>query len=205
MPKISSHTSEHPNFFCIWGYCEQCSKSDFPRLLKQLCDEVCPFNEPNENLKSGFRKWGIYPLNAGPVLERLPGGQTAEDSASAVSSAIVNMLQSVGTPPESNRRRKKRTDVAPGKSISTSDLRDAVESNVENENATSHDHTKVFGQPVDCQSTSSSVKFQSASLEHAEVVQQDYIQPNIPGPSGLTSQSKKTHTRNLSSKQSRKI
>ena len=208
MPKISSHTSEHPNFFCVRGYCEQCSKSVFPRLLKQFCNEVCLFNEPNENLKSGFRKCGIYPLNAGSVLERLPGGltgsQTAEDSASAVSSAIVNMLQSMRTPPESNRRRKKRVDVAPGKSISTSDLRDAVESNVENENATSHDHTKVFGQPVSCQSTSSSVKFQSASLEHAEVVQQDYIQTDILGPSGLTSQSKRIHTQNISSKQSRK-
>ena len=174
MPKISSHTSEDQTFFCIWGYCEQWSKSVFPRLLKQLCDEVCPFNQPNENLTSGFRKCGIYPLNADPVLERLPGGltgsQTAEESASAVNSAIVNMLQSMRTPPESNRHRKKQIDVAPGKSISTSDLRDAVESNVENENATSHDHTKVFGQPVGRQSTSSSVKFQSASLEHAEVV-----------------------------------
>ena len=76
MPKISSHTSEHPNFFCVWGYCEQCSKSVFPRLLKQFCNEVCPFHEPNKNLKSGFRKCGIYPLNAGSVLERLPGGLT---------------------------------------------------------------------------------------------------------------------------------
>ena len=79
-----------------------------------------------------------------------------------------------------------------------------MESNVENENAASHDHTKVFGQPVSCQSTSSSVKFQSALLEHAEVVQQDYIQTDILGPSGLTSQSKRIHTQNLFSKQSRK-
>ena len=88
---------------------------------------------------------------------------------------IANMLQSMRIPPKSNRPQKKQIDVAPGKSIFSSDLRDAVESNVENENATSHDHTKVFGQPVGCQSTSFSVKFQSASLEHAEVVQQDYI------------------------------
>ena len=74
-----------------------------------------------------------------------------------------------------------------------------MESNVKNENATSHDHTKVFGQSI-----SSSVKFQSASLEHAEVVQQDYIHPDIPGPSGITSQSKRIHTQNLPSKQSRK-
>ena len=45
MPKIRSHTSEHPNFFCIWIYCEQCSKSVILRLLKQLCDEICPFND----------------------------------------------------------------------------------------------------------------------------------------------------------------
>ena len=79
-----------------------------------------------------------------------------------------------------------------------------MESDVENENATLHNHTKVFGQPVGCQSTSSSVKFQSASLEYAEVVQQDYIQPDIPGQSGLTLQSKRICTQNLSSKESRK-
>ena len=173
MPKISSHTSQHPNFF-VFGAIVNNFQKVFLRLLKQLCDEICPFNESNKNLTSEFRKCGIYSLNAGPVLERLLGGltgsQTAEDSASAVSSAIVNMLQSMRTPPESNRRRKKRIDVSPGKSISTLDLRDAVEPNVENENAISHDHTKVFGQPVGCQSISSSVKFQSASLEHAEVV-----------------------------------
>ena len=52
---------------------------------------------------------------------------------------------------------------------------------------------QVFGQPVSCQSTSFSVKFQSASLEHAEVVQQDYIQTDILGPSGLTSQKEFIH------------
>ena len=132
-----------------------------------MCEEVCPFNEPNENLKSGFRKFGIYPLNADPVLEKLLGGligsQTAEDSVSTASSAIINILQSMRSLSESNRRRKKRIDVAQGKSISTCDLYEAVECNVENENATSHNHTKVFGHPFGCQSTSSSIKFQSAS------------------------------------------
>ena len=52
------------------------SKDAFPRLLKQLCDEVCPFHETNDNLKSGFKKCGIYPLNAQPVIARLPGGLT---------------------------------------------------------------------------------------------------------------------------------
>ena len=44
------------------------SKDAFPRLLKQLCDDVCPFHESNANLKAGFQKCGLYPLNVQPVI-----------------------------------------------------------------------------------------------------------------------------------------
>ena len=59
------------------------SKDAFPQLLKQLFDDVCPFHEPNGNLKAGFKKCVLYPLNVQPALERLPGGiigpQTLEE------------------------------------------------------------------------------------------------------------------------------
>ena len=72
-------------------------------------------------------------------------------------------------------------DVAPSESIFTSDLHDSVVFNVENENAISHDGTKVFRHLLGCQCTASSaIKFQSASFEPAKVVQPDHIQPDIP-------------------------
>ena len=61
------------------------SKHAYSRLLKQLCDDVCPFHEPNENLNAGLKKCGLDPLNVQPVLQRLPGGiiglQTLEESS----------------------------------------------------------------------------------------------------------------------------
>ena len=59
------------------------SKDAFPQLLKQLFTDVCPFHEPNENLKAGSKKCGLYPLNVQPVLQRPPRGkicpQTSEE------------------------------------------------------------------------------------------------------------------------------
>ena len=186
------------------------SKDAFPRILKQLCDEVCPFHETNDNLKSGFKKCGIYPLNAQPVIARLPGGltgsQTTEESASAVSSAIINMLHSMISPPESNRRQKKRIDVAPGKGISTSDLHDYVGSNVGNGNAKWHDQTNVFKRSSDCESTANPLTGpQPASLKPWEVIQQVHIDQDIPGPSGRFTRRKRNNSRrNVSSKRVRK-
>ena len=60
------------------------SKDAFPRLLKQLCDNVCPFHESNANLKAEFKKCELYPLTGQPILQRLPGRiicpQTSEKS-----------------------------------------------------------------------------------------------------------------------------
>ena len=108
--------------------------------------------------------------------------------------------------PESNRRRKKRIDVAPGKGISTSDLHDDVGSNVGNGNAKSHDQTNVSKRSPDCESTANSITGpQPASLEPEEVVQQVHIEQKIPGPSGLFTRRKRNNSRrNVSSKRVRK-
>lgn len=50
--------------------CSSIPKDEFPGLLKKLMAAM----EPNieKNLKSGFRKTGIFPLNKQQVLSRLP-------------------------------------------------------------------------------------------------------------------------------------
>ena len=71
------------------------SKDAFPRLLKRLCDNVCQCNEASEKIKFGFKKCGIFPLDAQPVLERLPvsvsspQNRTENDSVTVVSNALI--------------------------------------------------------------------------------------------------------------------
>jgi len=123
-----------------------------------------------------------------PVLERLPGrptgSQTTERSAPDVSKAIINMLHSTKSPPESNRRRKKRIDVASGRSISSSDTHEAARSNVGKE---------------------SPIGPQRVSFKPEEVVQQQSIEQDISGPIELSTKRKTNNAkRNVSLKRARK-
>ncbi|XP_060810031.1 uncharacterized protein LOC132904125 [Amyelois transitella] len=105
-------------------------KDTFPHLLTNALnkmDEVQP--KPNSeykditsgikrNMMSGFRAAGIYPFNKQKVLDRLPkediGGQEIE-------SALTNFLKEsrYGSSSNQSTRKKRRLDVAPGKSIAT--------------------------------------------------------------------------------------
>lgn len=60
------------------------SKDSFPRLLKQL--EEC-LN--HENLVSGFKTCGIYPLNAQELLKKLPSQSLPEDINTSVSDVVL--------------------------------------------------------------------------------------------------------------------
>lgn len=118
------------------------SKDCFPGLLKKLYAKLYPNkSETSNNLVAGFKKAGIWPTNADPVLERLPDSaksdsDTATDNVSAV---VVNMLQDMrgGKTPQKRVRRKKVT-VSPGKSVSAEDLQMAGPSK-ENTTAESSD------------------------------------------------------------------
>ena len=50
--------------------CSVLSKDQFPRMLKRLHEAID--EKAADNLISGFRKAGIYPLDRGQVLTRLP-------------------------------------------------------------------------------------------------------------------------------------
>lgn len=101
-------------------------KESFPRLLEKLYQNLYQpegqtTNHTSQNLVSGFRKCGIYPLERNEVLERLPDGQTDVDLN--VSGAVMEMLQNMrGVDEEPVKKRKKKVTVAPGKSISFEDI-----------------------------------------------------------------------------------
>ena len=94
-------------------------KDKFPSLLKQLMDSL--ESNTKANLQAGFRKTGIFPTDPEPVLNRLP--RTADDDERAntsVSDVFIAHLQEMrfGTEEEAApRRKKRRLDVEPGKSV----------------------------------------------------------------------------------------
>jgi hypothetical protein len=99
-------------------------KERFPRLLSELMKHLKPTLA--DNIRSGFRKCGIVPLNGADVLRRIrrsPEEEAADvmEMHSSVSGAVVEILSQLHKEPET-KLRKKRMNVQPGKSISLADL-----------------------------------------------------------------------------------
>ena len=108
--------------------CTTVPKDEFPRLLKQLLDALKP--DAEKNLKSGFRKTGIFPLNRQEVLQRLPKA-ILEQSLGSLTCEVgevfleeLNKKREVVTKSSAPKRRKK-LNVPPGKSISAADVQEA--------------------------------------------------------------------------------
>lgn len=107
-------------------------KDEFPRLLKELMNKL--EERGTQNLQSDFRKTGIHPLNRQEVLNRICSRVVTADNeiAQAVSETFIEHLSKTRADATKTRqiKRKKRLNVPPGKSISSSDFNsdNAVES-----------------------------------------------------------------------------
>lgn len=97
-------------------------KSVFPSLLKKALDSLQQKSETN--IKAGFKATGIYPPNKNEVFKLLP--QTAEvaDEHAAITQSFMDIIkqhipveQGLGKRPQ-----RKRLQVQPGKSISSTDF-----------------------------------------------------------------------------------
>lgn len=94
-------------------------KQCFPHLLKKLMDALT--EKSSDNLKAGFKKCGIYPCDITPLLERLP--PSSEARSSEVENSFVEYLENKRTQLTTIKpRKKKRVQVAAGKSIAHEDL-----------------------------------------------------------------------------------
>lgn len=102
-------------------------KENFPILYKETSHSIS--NKSGENLISGFRACGLYPLNPEAVLKKFPGMSSIHSSAneSNFHGNLVSLLQkerfATSTPKKSTRRRK--IDVAPGTSVCGTDFEEA--------------------------------------------------------------------------------
>ncbi|KAJ8914016.1 hypothetical protein NQ315_012039 [Exocentrus adspersus] len=87
--------------------------------------------EPNTvaNLKSGFRKCGIVPINVDELLQRLPRGCNQEAIENSFIANLDNRRQEVTKP----LKTRQRMNIIAGKSISAEDVfgNEEVENNIE--------------------------------------------------------------------------
>lgn len=99
------------------------AKDKFPGLLRKLKDKLAP--NASRNLQSGFRKCGIHPLAPNEVLSQLPGGHEqpergdAADVGADVDASLIRYLHEAryGDENATARRKRRRLDVVPGRSI----------------------------------------------------------------------------------------
>ncbi|VEN60718.1 unnamed protein product [Callosobruchus maculatus] len=117
-------------------------KEEFPSLLKSLMQTL--EEKSSENLKSGFRKCGIFPSNREQVLNRLTFRNVTADNEVIrnVSDSFIEHLTKIRCDSTKTRqiRRKKRLNVPPGKSISAADLLNPQETANDN-------HVTVIDEP----------------------------------------------------------
>ncbi|KAJ4446187.1 hypothetical protein ANN_12880 [Periplaneta americana] len=103
-------------------------KDHFPRLLKSCLDSLNQNGSAEKNLKAGFKGSGIYPINKNEVLKRIPtneGAESEDGNPQIWKEAFTNFLkESRATETQPLRKRKKKLNIAPGKSIDSSILSD---------------------------------------------------------------------------------
>lgn len=93
-------------------------KDVFPRLLGKLMKSIQEMGP--ENVRSGFRKCGIVPLDVDAVLKRLPSDQTSHaNQVELLDNSLVELLKTMRYGDGSTPKRKKRVrlGVEAGKSV----------------------------------------------------------------------------------------
>ena len=103
------------------------TKDSFSFLLNRLYKDVC--SNAVANLKSGFEKCGLFPLNVEKPLAVLPHVSTrnnnvASDSTSAMDDCLNAVLQEMryGDATKVKASRRKKLQIEPGKSVGSADL-----------------------------------------------------------------------------------
>jgi hypothetical protein len=94
-------------------------KDQFPMLLRTVLDDIAPNME--NNLKAGFKKAGIYPTSKDTILARLPK-QDRSVNLDLVGDAFLAHLEQKRLDFVKPQVRKKKVQVAPGKSITANDI-----------------------------------------------------------------------------------
>lgn len=93
-------------------------KDRFPKLLKQLMDDIKV--QGPKNVRAGFKKCGIIPVNRVPVLRMLPAVPSPGD-AEKLDESLISLLRDARygtTKTSATREKRSKIQVLPGQSVS---------------------------------------------------------------------------------------
>lgn len=154
-------------------------KDKFPRLLNNLVKKI----EPNasNNMKSGFRKCGIIPVNKEEVLKMLPAQPVRSEAQAVVERELIdetfiNVLKAMRYEDTENTTKKKKTklQVLPGRSV-TVDSSESDESDCDEK----EDQTKSNESDDSCNSEESVdhdiTKSESMDVDNFETIEPENL------------------------------
>lgn len=100
------------------------NKKHFPTLLNELMEKIDI--RKSQNLKSGFRATGIYPLEPRQVLKRIPEYEYNNLTDYEIDKSLLHYLKMSRAPNPMKTARCKKIYIEPGKSVSSCDLKKSV-------------------------------------------------------------------------------
>lgn len=105
-------------------------KDHLPNLISLVLAELHEESRGNHNLIAGFRKCGLQPIDREVVLRSLPPEARERDSIeTAIGDSLVEFLRNMRFRPDrTTRRRRRKLNVPPGRSVSIDDLESSQES-----------------------------------------------------------------------------
>lgn len=154
-------------------------KSEFPRIFKRTLTEIQPTME--QNIKSGFRACGIFPLNPDAVLAKIP--EPSVDVADQWSESFVSLLKNRRFTEEPKRKRGKRLNVTPGKAIKADSSSDSSVSDLSEQEVTqSEAESDIAGVSND---EADEIANDNSDEEH-EIVGDSVLKYELPDKANIT-------------------
>ncbi|XP_045505641.1 uncharacterized protein LOC123702030 [Colias croceus] len=94
------------------------NKKHFPKLLAQLLENMK--HKESNNIISGFRATGIWPVNPRNVFKRIP--EYLDDSEYGIDTALLDYLKESRAAKPMQLKRSKKLHTEPGKSVCADDI-----------------------------------------------------------------------------------
>lgn len=152
-------------------------KDKFPRLLNSLMKKL-EANGSN-NVKSGFRKCGIVPINKDEVLKMLPVESNASENQSsqeieALDKVFVKLLKSMRYEETTQPKKKSKLKIAPGKSVGVEDFDSESENEIDSDSDLEHNNDGDDDDDDNDMPTVDDEMFDSSDVKPNSVVHKDY-------------------------------
>ncbi|KAG5873085.1 hypothetical protein JTB14_011110 [Gonioctena quinquepunctata] len=97
----------------------------FPSLMRKLLESI--EDNRSKNIIARFEKCGVIPLNADKVLNMLPVEAETTDTENDINASFIDILKSMRYDENKPKPRKKKLQVAAGKSVAIDDFESSDE------------------------------------------------------------------------------